>query len=220
MIEARDVRKSYGRQTVLNGASLTVSPGERVVLAGDNGSGKTTLLHVLAGLRRADAGGVRWKDQPLTGAGRRAWRRARAAWAFLPQQVSLPPAASVERLLRFHSRLRGTPTDAARDWLERVGLEGTEAQRVGALSGGMRQRLGIALSLFFNPELIIMDEPASSLDPNWRSALTDWTRQEAARGAAVLVTSQLESSWGSGARHCRCVAGEVVEEGPEGEAMP
>lgn len=213
MIEARRISKTYGRHAVLDGTSLTVAPGECVVLTGDNGSGKTTLLHVLVGLRRPDGGDVLWKDRQLTGAGRAAWRRARAAWGFLPQQLTLPPAASVGRLLRFCAAVRGTGIEPAHHWLHRVGLDGTETQRVEALSGGMRQRLGIALTLFFEPELIIMDEPASSLDPSWRATLAQWAREEAGRGAAVLVTSQLEESWGPDARYVHCAAGRVTEGG-------
>lgn len=214
MIEARRISKAYGRHAVLDGASLTVAPGECVVLTGDNGSGKTTLLHALVGLRRPDGGQVLWKDRPLSGAGRGAWRRARASWGFLPQQLTLPPAASVGRLLRFCAGVRGMGIEPAREWLHRVGLDGTETQRVEALSGGMRQRLGIALTLFFKAELIIMDEPASSLDPSWRATLAQWARDETKRGAAVLVSSQLAESWGPDARYVHCAAGRVTEGGP------
>jgi ABC-type multidrug transport system ATPase subunit len=212
MIAARDIRKHYGRRPVLQGASITVRPGELVVLAGENGSGKTTLLHVLVGLRRPDVGEVLWKNQLLAGAGRRAWRRARAEWGFLPQRVMFPPAATVDSLLRFHARLRSTDVEAARRWLERVGLEDAGKERVGALSGGMQQRLAIALTVFFGPELIVMDEPASSLDPNWRQALKTWIEEQAGRGTAVLITSQIEETWGPNTRYCRCESGRVIEE--------
>src|SRR5690606_35242299 len=90
MIEGSDITKKYGAHTILDGASIAVRPGECVVLTGDNGSGKTTLLHVLVGLRRPDVGEVRWKGEVLTGAGPGAWREAREAWGFMPQQVGLP----------------------------------------------------------------------------------------------------------------------------------
>jgi len=215
VIEARNISKTYARRTVLNGASLAVARGECVVMTGGNGSGKTTLLHVLVGLRRPDGGQVLWNGRQLTGAGRTAWRRARVSWGFLPQQLSLPPTASVGRMLRFCAGVRGTGIEPARAWLRRVGLDGTETQRVDALSGGMRQRLGIALTLFFQPDLIIMDEPASALDPDWRGALAEWAREEARRGAAVLVTSQLEETWGPGARFVHCAAGRVTDGGPD-----
>ena len=216
MIEAKQASKSYAGQRVLDGASLSASPGQCVVLTGDNGSGKTTLLNAMVGLRRLDAGQILWKQRVLTGAGARPWRQARASWGFLPQQVTLPGHIVIRRLLHFHARLRGTGVDAPRRWLGHVGLADAEKQRVGTLSGGMRQRLGLALALFFEPELLVMDEPASNLDPGWRDALVDWARQEAQRGAAVLVTSQFQQDWGPRAVYRHCVAGRIVAPGGEG----
>ena len=218
MIAARHIIKRYGSHTVLDRANLTVNSGECMVLTGDNGSGKTTLLHVLVGLRHPTSGEVRWKDRVLTGASRHAWRGAREAWGFLPQQVNLPPAATVDQLLRFHARLRGHALTAARQWLERVGLKEAEVKRVAELSGGMQQRLGIALTFFFEPELIVMDEPASNLDPGWRTALAEWATERTQRGGAVLVTSQLEESWGPTTVRRHCAAGRIVEEAVDGQA--
>jgi ABC-type multidrug transport system ATPase subunit len=214
VIEARHISKAYGARSALVDASIAAAAGEQVVLTGDNGTGKTTLLHVIVGLRRSDEGQVLWKGRSLTGAGPRAWRRARASWGFLPQQLTLPPEASVAQLLRFCADVRGTGPGPARHWLGRVGLEDAEAERVESLSGGMRQRLGIALTLFFEPELVIMDEPASSLDPGWRNTLAQWVREAARRGAAVLVTSQLEVDWGPEARYVHCAAGHITDAAP------
>lgn len=211
MIEAREIIKNYGIRTVLDGASMTVSPGECVVLTGDNGSGKTTLLHVMMGLRRADGGEVCWRDRTLAGADRGAWRKAREAWGFMPQRLDLPPAATVDELLRFHARLRRRELATARSWLERAGLADTELRRVAELSGGMRQRLAIVLTLFFEPELIVMDEPASNLDPGWREALAGWATEQSQRGAGMLVTSQLDESWGPATVRRHCTAGRIVD---------
>jgi len=210
MIEGQGLIKRYASHTVLDGATLSVGPGDRVVLHGDNGSGKTTLLHVLMGLRRPNAGGVRWKGRLLTGAGTRAWRHARAAWGFLPQQLSLPPRQPVGRLLRFHARLRGREVESTRVWLERIGLGDRERQPVGTLSGGMRQRLAIALTMFHEPELIVMDEPGNSLDPRWRHELTRWIAEAAEHGAGALIASQLEEPWGSDVCRYQCEAGRVM----------
>src|SRR5690606_7765767 len=197
--------------------------GECVVLTGDNGSGKTTLLHVMVGLRRPDAGEVRWRNRVLTGATHRAWREARETWGFMPQQVNLPPTATVSELLRLHARLRRRDPVSARAWLERTGLADAESRRVSELSGGMQQRLGIALTLFFEPDLIVMDEPASNLDPGWRGALAEWAAEQCRRGAAMLVTSQLDESWGPGTIRRHCTAGRIVDwpiepRGPGGPA--
>ncbi len=219
-IEAKDLHRSYGPHRVLDGASLALRGGEYVVLTGDNGSGKTTLLHILMGLRRADSGQVIWKGEPLLGAGQGVWRRARASWGFLPQQVGLPLSAPVSGVMRFHAKLRGTDLGPVRSWLERVGLEDAEKRRVGELSGGMQQRLGIALTLFFEPQLVVMDEPASNLDPGWRGALAGWAEAHALRGGAMLVTSQLHEAWGERARFLSCEAGRIVEPPPRAKPEP
>lgn len=211
MIAAVDIVKRYGERTILDGATLAVEAGQCVVLTGDNGSGKTTLLHVLVGLRNADAGEVLWKGQPLLGAGDRAWREAREVWGFMPQQVGFPPTATVAELVGLHARLRGRPRDDVWQWIERVGLTDARSRRVQELSGGMRRRLGIALTLFFEAELIIMDEPASHLDPGWRRMLAQWTEEEARRGAALLITSQLEEVWGPSTVRLHCEGGRVFD---------
>jgi len=215
MIEAQDVCKSYGPHHVLDGASITVAPGEIVLLTGGNGSGKTTLLHVMMGLRRPDTGGVMWQQRTLTDAGAAAWRRARQAWGFLPQQVNLPSNATAGQLLRHHARLRRADVADAQRWLERVGLTDACKQQTAALSGGMRQRLAIALTLFHKPELIVMDEPDSSLDPSWRGELAKWLNEASQRGAAVLVTSQLNGMSPPHARHVHCDAGRLIEHANE-----
>lgn len=211
MISASDIVKRYGDRTILDGADIAVEAGQCVVLTGDNGSGKTSLLHVMAGLRRHDSGEVRWKGAVLTGTSGETWRRAREEWGFMPQQVGLPPTATIRRLLKHHARLRQRDLAVAMQWLERVGLMDAEAKRVSELSGGMKQRLGIALTFFFEPELIVMDEPANNLDPGWRSAMAEWATEHTNRGRAMLVTSQLEESWGPNTVRRHCVAGRVVD---------
>lgn len=211
MIVATGISKAYGSRAVLDRASLGIGAGECVVLTGDNGSGKTTLLHVMVGLRRPDAGEVRWRDRVLTGASHRVWREARETWGFMPQQVNLPPTATVSELLRLHAQLRRRDLASARVWLERAGLADAESRRVSELSGGMQQRLGIVLTLFFEPALIVMDEPASNLDPGWRGALAEWATEQCRRGAAMLVTSQLDESWGPGTIRRHCTAGRIVD---------
>lgn len=214
MIEAQDIVKRYGARTILDGADIAVEAGQCVVLTGDNGSGKTTLLHVMAGLRRPDSGEVRWKGHVLTGAASRAWRDARESWGFMPQQVGLPPNATVRQLLHYHARLRRRDVAVAKHWLQRVGLADAEAKRVAELSGGMKQRLGIALTFFFEPDLIVMDEPASNLDPGWREALAQFATEHTDRGAALLVTSQLVESWGPNTVRRHCENGRVVDAPP------
>ncbi len=211
MIVAENIIKRYGDHTILDGAHIAADAGQCVVLTGDNGSGKTTLLHVVVGLRRPDAGEVRWKGRPLTGADSSAWREARESWGFMPQQVGLPATATIRQLAHYHARLRRRDIDHVRQWIARVGLADAEEKRVAELSGGMKQRLGIALTFFFEPDLIVMDEPASNLDPGWRTALAEWATDHTNHGRAMLVTSQLKGSWGPNTVRRHCVAGRIVD---------
>jgi len=217
LVEAKSLAKAYDGRSVLARASLAVGGGDCVVLTGTNGSGKTTFLHLLAGLRRPDAGEVRWRGKPLTGAGAGAWTKARARWGVLPQRTGFPDGARVGDLVRLHARLRGSPLKRAVGWLERVGLGAREAESVGALSGGMGQRLGIALTLFHEPELVLLDEPSASLDPEWREALVCWIREAVDRGAGVVVATQLPEWLDLPARRLRCMAGRLS---PDGGAPP
>ncbi len=209
MIAAQHVSKTYRSHRVLDDASISVPPGRCVVIGGDNGSGKTTLLHVLMGLRRPDSGVVLWHDRPLTGASGRDWLEARKQWGFLPQHPVFPGGATVDAIVRFHVRLRRASPGRAHDWLDRVGLAGERGKRVETLSGGMRQRLGIALVMFFGPALVVMDEPTSSLDPGWRGELVGWLEAHAECGAAVLATSQLREPWGTDVDELWCEQGRI-----------
>lgn len=219
MIEARELSKTYRDRVVLDRASLVVPAGRCIMLLGGNGSGKTTLLHLMVGLRRADAGQVIWQGRDITRASRRVWQRARASWGFLPQHPALPPTATVAEFLKFNARLRGSDIAPAYEWLERVGLQDTRDMRIDMLSGGMRQRLGIALVLFFKPALIVLDEPASSLDPHWRRQLATWIGEQTDRGAAALVTSQLREPWPN-TDYRRCHAGRIIDYAAADDAAP
>lgn len=209
MIEAQHITKTYRSHRVLDDANLAVAPGRCVVIGGDNGSGKTTLLHVMMGLRRPDSGEVLWHGRSLTRSRDRAWLEARKQWGFLPQHPVFPGGATVDSIVRFHVRLRRGSRERAASWLDRVGLAGDRNKRVEMLSGGMRQRLGIALVMFFDPDLVVMDEPTSSLDPGWRSELVGWLEAHADRGAAVLVTSQLREPWGTDVDDLWCEQGRI-----------
>ncbi len=210
MIEARSLEKAYGREVVLDGAELSVPARSSIVLTGENGSGKSTLLHILVGLRRPDAGEVRWKGSALRAGDSAAWRRARSAWGFLPQALRLPPDATVAALGRFHAGLRDSERGPMLEWVERVGLGDALDVPTRELSGGMLQRLGIALALFHRPELVVMDEPAGSLDPAWRSRLAAWLAEVTERGGGVVVASQLPEWAAEGSEWLRCEGGRVV----------
>jgi ABC-type multidrug transport system ATPase subunit len=194
---------------VLHGLSLRVEPGELTLLVGPNGAGKSTTMKILAGLARADGGGafICGHDLATTRA------LAQRSLSYLPQNPQFHPRLSSLNVLKFYARVRGVETPRCRAVLEQVGLVEAAKERTGALSGGMRQRLGLALLLLAAAPVLLLDEPGLSLDPGWRARLQDILREEAARGCAVLVTTHLIAEWNGIADRCLlCRDGRIARE--------
>jgi ABC-2 type transport system ATP-binding protein len=181
------VRKRYGRRTALDGVGLEVGRGEVLGLLGPNGAGKTSLIKILLGLVRADAGEVMILGRPGSA------RRSRAGVGYLPELFRFQPWLTADEVLALHARLARVRWNAARgrEALARVGLVGRERERVGGFSKGMQQRLGLAVALIGDPELVILDEPTSALDPLGRVDVRDLVVSLRERGAAVVLNSHL-----------------------------
>lgn len=204
-LELTDVSVSFGRgaraTTVLDGASLSVYPGETVGLIGESGSGKTTLLRVALGLQALDAGTVKIDgvDRALSSAQTR--RELRRRIALVPQDPlsTFPPGATGVAILRDALRAAGVAravrTSRAHELADEVRVTASELSRPAAtLSGGQRQRLAIARALARNPELLLLDEPVSALDLTVQArvlALLDELQRE--RGTAYLLVSHDEA---------------------------
>ena len=191
MIDVVDLYKSFGGTTVLQGTSFSAAPGTVTALVGPNGSGKTTTLHVLAGLVTPDAGTARVDGINVT-ADRTA---AQERLAFLPQDVRFHDALTPRQVLRFYAGLRDAPADRLDARLEQVALRDAADDPCGTLSGGMRQRLGIALLELADAPVLLLDEPALSLDPDWREVLMERLRERAEAGATVLLATHLLEVW-------------------------
>jgi ABC-2 type transport system ATP-binding protein len=211
---AEELGKRYGATEALRGVSLEVDEGEVVGLLGPNGAGKSTLAKIACGLVRPTAGRAWVAGEP---AGSRA---ARATVGYLAELFRFPSWIGADELLTLHQRLSGSVGGAGerRELLELVGLEGASRTRVGAMSKGMQQRLGIAQALVGGPRLLLLDEPTSALDPAGRRVvrgLLDGVRE---RGTAVLLSSHL---LGEVELVCDRVAilvgGEIVERGRPAE---
>ncbi len=209
MISAENLTKSYGSKAVLCGLSLEVGPGEITLLVGANGAGKTTTIKVLAGLIRPNSGTARLNgfdivDQKIA---------AQRSLAYLPQNPGFHPRMTCLEILRFYARLRGVALSRCAAMLELTGLLEFERVRTGELSGGTRQRLGLALLLLPDAPVLLLDEPGLSLDPNWRERLQRTLRFETERGKAVLVTTHLIAEWNNVADHCLlCREGKIERE--------
>ncbi len=190
MIEARHLRKTFGAKTAVDDLSLHVGRGEIYGLVGPDGAGKTTTMRLLCGALRPDAGTVRIADYDLA----RQVDQARAQIGYLSQRFSLYEELTVLENIRFFAEVRGL---SRREWYPRsmdilafVGLEAFVDRRAGHLSGGMKQKLGLATALVHRPRVLLLDEPTGGVDPVTRQdfwqLLIRLVREE---GVTVLVST-------------------------------
>jgi ABC-2 type transport system ATP-binding protein len=182
------VSKRFGQHTALEGVSLEVAPGEVFGLLGPNGAGKTTLIRIGLDILRADEGEVL-----LFGAAPSPTALDRTA--YLPEERGVYRRAKVRELLTYLGRLRGLKRAAARKagdhWLERVGLSRVADQRVESLSKGMTQKVQIAACLMTDPELCVLDEPFSGLDPVNVALVTDLIEERRAGGRTTVLSTHM-----------------------------
>ena len=190
-VVATGVRRTFGAVEAVRGIDLTAAPGEVTALVGPNGAGKTTLLLVLATLLVPDAGSVRVAGfDPITEPDQ---VRARMGWS--PDVFGLYDTLTCREYLAFvgASYRLGKAAAAARavELLEQSMLQDKADQPVHTLSRGQKQRLGLARAIVHHPAVLLLDEPASGLDPRSRVDLRDQLRALARSGTAVLVSSHL-----------------------------
>jgi len=185
-LEIRDIEHAFGDLVALDGVSFTVVPGVITGLLGPNGAGKTTLLRIMLGVLSPDSGTIRYDGRPVGDEDRR-------RWGYMPQERGLypgmPAGDQVVHFGRLHGLSRSDATSRARALLEELGLEDRWEDRTDKLSGGMQQRLQLATSLVHDPEVIVLDEPFSGLDPVAVVSLSETLRQRARIGCTVLFSS-------------------------------
>ncbi len=170
-LAVKDVTKSFGPQEVLRGVDLGVPVGSFTAILGASGSGKTTLLRIVAGFERPDRGEVWLGDELVDDAGSRYLACERRRIGYVPQEGALFPHLSVGRNVGF-----GLPRQSARrtrvdELLELVGLSGYRRRYPHQLSGGQQQRVALARALAIEPEVVLLDEPFSSLDAALRASV-------------------------------------------------
>jgi Cu-processing system ATP-binding protein len=185
MISYRAFTKRFGAQRAVESLTLDVARGEVVALLGPNGSGKTTTLKAAAGLILPTSGEVTLGDPP-----RPAHEpAARRILSFLPQKVSFPDALTGAEVVEFYRELRGVPPERSQEVLRFASLNGAGGRMVGTYSGGMVQRLGLAVAMLPEAPVFLLDEPTAALDPDGLAAFYGLVEHAREDGRAVLFTS-------------------------------
>lgn len=177
-LAVEELKHTYGRYPVLEDISFDAKSGEITAILGPNGSGKTTLIRALVGLLNPTGGTVSYSALEAT-----------RPIGYLQQRPSFRSRQTVQEAINFYSSLVGEPETRADSRLEQVGLSEAANRGVGSLSGGMRRLLGIARATVGDPPLVVLDEPASGLDPGMSVRIFEVAEELAAHGAAVVLSS-------------------------------
>lgn len=186
MLQVRSVSRSFGELRAVRDVSFDVVEGRMTGFVGANGSGKTTTMRVLLGVLAADGGTVTWQGETLT-------RAQRKRFGYMPEERGLYPKMKVAEQITYLARLHGMDSAAARrnttELLERLELAERAGDTVEQLSLGNQQRVQIAAALAHDPELLILDEPFSGLDPIAIETVLSVLSERASRGVPVLFSS-------------------------------
>jgi Cu-processing system ATP-binding protein len=185
VISFRAFTKSYGEHTAVDSLDLEVGPGEAVALLGPNGSGKTTSLKAAAGLIAPTAGAVFLGHPPR----RSEEPEARRVLSFLPQRAGFPDALTGREVVEFYRQLRGAAGERTTEALRFAALNGAGNRTVATYSGGMVQRLGLAVALVADAPVLLLDEPTAALDPEGLAAFYAVVEQRRSQGKTILFTS-------------------------------
>jgi ABC-2 type transport system ATP-binding protein len=190
VLELDDLSRSFGDTRALDGLSFSVAPGQMFGFVGPNGAGKTTAMRIVLGVVQPDRGEVRWHGRPVDA-------DARRRFGYMPEERGLYPKMRARDQLVYLARLHGAERVAAErsadHWLERLGLGERAGDRVEQLSLGNQQRVQLGAALVHDPELLVLDEPFSGLDPIGVDLLSDVLREIAEGGVPVIFSShQLE----------------------------
>ena len=186
MLELSRLSKRFGSLQALDDLSLSLDRGEIVGFVGSNGAGKSTTMRIVMGVLAADSGAVTWMGAPVDAAIRR-------TIGYMPEERGLYPRMKVAEQLVYLARLHGLSASAAKAaanrWTERLGLEERRGDEVQSLSLGNQQRVQLAAALVSDPELLILDEPFSGLDPVAVDVMSQVLLERAAAGVPTLFSS-------------------------------
>jgi ABC-2 type transport system ATP-binding protein len=185
-LEFDGLRRGYGPVKALDGLSFGVPAGQVFGFLGPNGAGKTTAMRALFGVTALEAGEIRWRGKPVDEAARR-------TFGYMPEERGLYPAMTLFDQVEYFALLHGMNSTAAANaawhWIGRLGLSGRGRTRIDTLSHGNQQRAQLAVALVHNPELLVLDEPFSGLDPGGIDDMSAILAERAAAGVTVLFSS-------------------------------
>jgi ABC-2 type transport system ATP-binding protein len=186
VLELEGLSKRYGDVVALDGLSFSVQPGQMFGFVGTNGAGKTTAMRIVLGVLEPDAGAVRWRGRPVNADVRR-------RFGYMPEERGLYPKMHVRRHLEYLAELHGANPERARDsanrWMDELGVGERAEDRVEALSLGNQQRVQLAAALVHDPEVLVLDEPFSGLDPVGVDALARALKARVDEGVPVVFSS-------------------------------
>lgn len=184
-LELRNIEKNFGEKQVLKGVSFNAERGKAFGLLGRNGAGKTTTIRILMNVFPANAGEILFDGNPID--------YSKTAFGYLPEERGLYPKKKIFEQLVYFAELKGMEQKAAvssvKYWLERLGMSEYENKRLDTLSKGNQQKIQLVTALAHNPDVVILDEPFSGLDPVNAMLLKSVVKEEIGKGKIVLFSS-------------------------------
>ncbi|WP_202709602.1 ABC transporter ATP-binding protein [Sporosalibacterium faouarense] len=191
MIELKELYKKYGSHIVLNGISLDVKKGSVFGFLGHNGAGKSTTMNILTGLINYDSGIVRINGKDMKSNKNEIMKNV----GYLPETPKFYPYMNAYEYLSFIGNLSGYSKkeirNRSKELLKQVKLESAEKRRIGGYSRGMKQRLGLAVSIFNKPEILFLDEPSSALDPEGRREIIEIIQNLKKQDITVFLSTHI-----------------------------
>jgi phospholipid/cholesterol/gamma-HCH transport system ATP-binding protein len=218
MIKLADLRKSFGKQKVLDGLDLEIEAGKTTVIIGRSGGGKSVLLKHIIGLLRPDSGEVLIDGVDITKLGDRHLNEIRKKFGMLFQEAALFDSMTVGENIAFplreHTRMKEREIrETVADRLHAVGLTGVEGKMPSELSGGMRKRVGLARAIAMHPQIVLFDEPTTGLDPVMTEAINRLIidTQKQFNFTCVVISHDIQSIFEIADRIAMLYEGKIIE---------
>ncbi len=188
-ILVENLTKHYGTLMALDNVSLKIGSGEVIGLLGPNGAGKSTLLKILVGILRPTSGTIRLGQYDIVGDP----EKAKKLIGYLPENPSLYTGLTTLEFLQFVGKIRGVADDLLdreiSNSLRSFGLEEKRNSLVGSLSKGMKQKVALIATSLHNPQVLVLDEPLTALDPKTRVSVKDWIGSQTNRGVTTILST-------------------------------